>query len=164
MTIQEWGAVGELIGGIAIIVSLLYVGFQIRQSNRFAKAENVRSLFENTAYMNHDLKLTCQAAADFDSCNLEAKFELHRQMVFLLNRVRMFYEISRLGLVDDAYFQNYLKYLTRHLITPGGWKYWESSKAGIAEPSEIEMIEDYIRDQGEELLPITKLIPWNDLG
>ncbi len=31
MTIQEMGAIGELVGGIAIIVSLLYVGLQIRQ-------------------------------------------------------------------------------------------------------------------------------------
>jgi hypothetical protein len=31
MTIQEMGAIGELIGGIAIIISLLYVGLQIRQ-------------------------------------------------------------------------------------------------------------------------------------
>lgn len=33
MTIQDLGAIGELIGGITIIVSLVYVGYQIRQSN-----------------------------------------------------------------------------------------------------------------------------------
>ena len=37
MTIQEWGAIGELIGGVAIIVSLIYVGAQIRQNTKAIK-------------------------------------------------------------------------------------------------------------------------------
>ena len=38
MTLQDWGALGELIGGVAIIVSLIYVAFQIRQSTRATRA------------------------------------------------------------------------------------------------------------------------------
>jgi hypothetical protein len=34
MTLLEWGALGELIGGIAIIVSLIYVGAQIKQNTK----------------------------------------------------------------------------------------------------------------------------------
>jgi hypothetical protein len=34
MTIQDWGAIGEMIGGFAIIISLIYVGFQIRQNTK----------------------------------------------------------------------------------------------------------------------------------
>ena len=38
MTIQDWGALGELVGGIAIIVSLIYVGLQIRQGTTAAQS------------------------------------------------------------------------------------------------------------------------------
>jgi hypothetical protein len=38
MTLQDWGALGELIGGVAIIVSLIYVGLQIRQSTHATRA------------------------------------------------------------------------------------------------------------------------------
>ena len=38
MTLQDWGALGELIGGVAIIVSLIYVASQIRQSTKAARA------------------------------------------------------------------------------------------------------------------------------
>jgi hypothetical protein len=34
MTLQDWGALGELVGGVAIIVSLIYVGLQIRQGTQ----------------------------------------------------------------------------------------------------------------------------------
>jgi hypothetical protein len=34
MDIMELGAIGELVGGVAVIGSPLYVGLQVRQSNR----------------------------------------------------------------------------------------------------------------------------------
>ncbi len=44
MTLLEWGALGELIGGIAIIGSLIYVGVQVNDS-----ASATRSAVENDA-------------------------------------------------------------------------------------------------------------------
>ncbi len=44
MTLLEWGALGELIGGIAIIVSLIYVGIQVNDN-----AGAVRSAAANDA-------------------------------------------------------------------------------------------------------------------
>ena len=37
MTWLEWGALGELISGVGIIVSLIYVGIQIRQNTKATK-------------------------------------------------------------------------------------------------------------------------------
>ena len=34
MTIQEWGAIGEIIGGIAVVASLVYLAMQIRQNTK----------------------------------------------------------------------------------------------------------------------------------
>lgn len=47
MTIQDWGAIGELVGGLAIIISLIYVGLQIRQSTLASKAEAHRAYTDN---------------------------------------------------------------------------------------------------------------------
>ena len=51
MNIMELGAIGELVGGVAVIGSLIYVGLQVRQSNaqavranQIAKSESNRSL------------------------------------------------------------------------------------------------------------------------
>ncbi len=32
MTIQDWGAIGELVGGVAVIVTLIYLALQVRQN------------------------------------------------------------------------------------------------------------------------------------
>ena len=50
MTVLEWGAIGELIGGIAIIVSLIYVGIQVSDSAgavRSASANDANSALQN---------------------------------------------------------------------------------------------------------------------
>jgi uncharacterized membrane protein YccF (DUF307 family) len=41
MTIQEWGAVGELISAIAILITLVYLAVQIKQA-RFATIDQNR--------------------------------------------------------------------------------------------------------------------------
>ena len=43
MDIMELGAIGELVGGVAVIASLLYVGLQVRQTNQINRAESVRA-------------------------------------------------------------------------------------------------------------------------
>ena len=40
MSIQELGNLGELAGGVAVVVSLLYVALQIRQNTQTIRASN----------------------------------------------------------------------------------------------------------------------------
>ena len=40
MEIMELGAIGELVGGVAVIASLLYVGLQVRQNTVLLKRSN----------------------------------------------------------------------------------------------------------------------------
>ena len=37
MNIMELGAIGELVGGVAVIASLVFVGLQVRQGNALAQ-------------------------------------------------------------------------------------------------------------------------------
>ena len=48
MTIQEWGALGEMIGGIAIVFSLIYVGAQIRQNTKATKSATANATIATT--------------------------------------------------------------------------------------------------------------------
>jgi hypothetical protein len=53
MTLVEWGALGELIGGVAIIVSLIYVGVQVKHSAKATRsaAANDASVSMQTWYL-----------------------------------------------------------------------------------------------------------------
>ncbi len=47
MSLQDWGAIGELLGGVAIIVSLLYVGLQIKHGNQETRAATLQATLDS---------------------------------------------------------------------------------------------------------------------
>ena len=47
MNIMELGAIGELVGGVAVIGSLIYVGLQLRQNTRQLKSQARFQVFES---------------------------------------------------------------------------------------------------------------------
>ena len=44
MTLQDWGAIGELIGGFAVVASLVYVGLQMKAGNLASRVESKLTL------------------------------------------------------------------------------------------------------------------------
>ena len=61
MTIQDWGALGEIIGALAVVLSLVYLAIQIRQNNRqlahSAKAHEISTLEQNIEAANRAREL-----------------------------------------------------------------------------------------------------------
>ena len=47
MTLQDWGSIGELVGGVAVIASLVYVGFQVRQNTSAVRANSAQSFTDS---------------------------------------------------------------------------------------------------------------------
>lgn len=39
MTIQDWGAVGEVVGSLAVLITLIYLSIQVRQNTRHVRAQ-----------------------------------------------------------------------------------------------------------------------------
>ena len=51
MTIMELGAIGEFIGAIAVVVTLIYLAFQMRQNTNALKLNTARSVTEELQEM-----------------------------------------------------------------------------------------------------------------
>ena len=46
MTLQDWAYLAEIVGAIAVVASLIYVGIQIRDSNRVNQANARHNISE----------------------------------------------------------------------------------------------------------------------
>ena len=59
LSIEEWAAIAEIIGGLAVLVSLIYVAYEVRQNTRQLelnlKAERLMA-FERTAQISNDMR------------------------------------------------------------------------------------------------------------
>ena len=77
MTIQDWGAVGEILGGLAVVASLVYLALQIRQNTRqishSIETARVSALSQNIQAANHmrDLLIRDRDLADLYLRGLE---------------------------------------------------------------------------------------------
>lgn len=130
MTIQDWGAVGELVGGVAIIVSLIYVGLQIRQSTQASRAATSQAF--SAQYTTHMHKIT---NADFRDIfwrgiggleNLKGS-EQAAFLAFLGGLIRTwesFYLQKQQGAFESRIFDAWLIQLLDLFAQPGTLEYW----------------------------------------
>ena len=51
MSIQDWGAIGEIIGAAGVILTLVYLARQIRQNTKTVSAQMVQAIGQNTREM-----------------------------------------------------------------------------------------------------------------
>jgi hypothetical protein len=66
MTLQDWGSIGEVVGALAVVVTLIYLAKQIKQ-NTHAMEEGRRLALAQTYQMRSDaLQAMLVAAADSD--------------------------------------------------------------------------------------------------
>ena len=123
VTIQDWGAIGELVGAVAILITLIYLATQVRYArltttdfNQTSKVEGIRQLngalfqndnarvawFKSVGPMNHQLNSDMAETLDrsFDDAVLVVLLPLlracgadHRQRFR-----RVLFDIKRQGL------------------------------------------------------------------
>ncbi len=53
MTLQDWGAIGELVGGLAVIVTLIYLATQLRQTNKAIQSSSFHEVQNSLPYVNN---------------------------------------------------------------------------------------------------------------
>ncbi len=70
MNIMELGAIGELVGGVAVIGSLIYVGLQVRQSTEQTRQSNAIERAQAGRDAARDFNSFALAVLDADSMQL----------------------------------------------------------------------------------------------
>jgi hypothetical protein len=152
--------VAEIAGGIAILVSLTYAGFQIRQSNRIAKAQSVSNMMSSDFLDQHNMANVGRALNDFDSLDFDAKWEFHTYFMRLFSNYLMVAQTRDLGLIQDTYVDQWTKVVAATVVTVGGQQYWESGAKESLEPGIVKILENYIEKNGATIRPYNQYMKW----
>jgi hypothetical protein len=134
MTIQDWGALGELIGGIAIIISLIYVGLQIKQNTNTTKMSSAHS-YLGTQFSCVGLINQSGTLADVldrgapDLSNLQGgeiiQFQAFHDQCF--SSLQTFFIEWQAGILDDRLWA-YNKHIIADLMVHPGIQTWWSNR------------------------------------
>ncbi len=137
MNWEAMGAIGDLVGGIAVVMSLVYVGYQIRQSSRQIELSS-RNIEASMYHETGDAfsRWMSMVAADELLADLFlrglGREELSQSETlrfhFLLNSLLLAYENNyhqfEIGSVRRDALADNLENLRRILTSPGGSHWW----------------------------------------
>ena len=133
MDIMELGAIGELVGGVAVIGSLLFVGVQVRrsaQATRRAVAQgalDASAIFLEHVSASQELSVLLFQGFD-DHAGLSPEQQQHFGLLFFseLRRWESIVHQSDTGALDDADWEGLRHTMVEILGRPGLKGFWAS--------------------------------------
>ena len=156
MDLQTFAQLGEALGGLAIVVSLLYVAVELRN--------NTRSLRASTSYLGaHSwpefnekvladpewLSLVNRALANDASFSPEERLRLNITYRCLMERLDGLYYLYRNGLLEQELWDVRLTWARRFIADPFWQEWWRHERnTSNYSPSFIELLEQQPGDGG----------------
>ena len=135
MNIQDWGAIGEIVSGIAVVLSLIYVATQIRANTLQVKTQNydsVTRLFGDwynmlaTNPQANDVYHRGIAGEELDDEEYRRFRQIMRSQAAIYETIFIHHE-QGLYVNEDRYLRHLETYRTV-LSSPGAREWWEHEK------------------------------------
>lgn len=160
--LSEIANIAEIIGTLALIISLVFVGLQIRQNTAQTKLAAAQAVHDNYAgwytSMQSDpilLTITTKGMQDYSvlSPSERAQF-IAVFMAFTSHSQNAFYKF-RDGSLSPELWQAWVYVSMNFLNTPGGKAFWKERDYVFSQP-----YQDYVRDVILTTTPHPKAKPW----
>lgn len=127
--------IGELVGVLALVISVLYLAKQVKTSNNLNQTNTFRSIFQGFADYCNDVfgpenaDLMVKAYKDVSSLSPGERMTFDMSMTNLLNYVEDSWASSQVHLLQDVTMDNWSWWL-RHRVFPypGPREWWAQSK------------------------------------
>lgn len=136
MTIQDLGAIGELVGAVATVATLAYLAVQIRENTQMMRAQSRREHQSSNAQYAMALAQNSNLAEIFNRglAGFESLTDAERtQFTFLFSQIVGVVEAAygdwKNGVTDRAQLDRTMAGSGALLATPGGRSYWRAFAA-----------------------------------
>ena len=130
MTWDAWAAIGQLVGAVGVIASLVFVGIQVRQSVRATKATAFQELVSsiiavNMSHVENPEILEVIDRAGKGKALTPAEHRLYVALILSAARLAQSAHYQcQLGLLDKSKLESVVYNLVRHIKTDSGRAVW----------------------------------------
>jgi len=135
MTLQDWGALGELVGGIAVIITLIYLALQIRYNTAVVKTTNYLNLSRDSDDFSHMLAeseelndLYLKGSENFHSLSTNEQSRFNMVMSVLIHPYQSMYQVKARGHIDEELMLDSFEILSTLLRRTGVRQWWEENR------------------------------------
>ena len=146
------GAVGEIIGAIAVVISLIYVGVQIRQNTVVTKRSNARQTASDheralANFLEEDVAdLVLRGPEDFDALSRLEQYRYDLAVSIWLEAIEQAFADAAIGSFPKEQLVAYRNRLFIVLASPGGREWWSKRKVWFSEEFGAEL--ERLKKQG----------------
>ncbi len=161
MTIQDWGAIGELVGGVAVIVTLIYIALQIRQNTRtirlstgYSNTKEFRDMFAALAENSGLSELIHKAANDATSISGAEKMRFYSFNNNFTRACENAYIQSTQGVLDPKHWAGMKRMMIDFTHMPGFREYWLNRKHWHSEDFQHFMDAEILQSDAKAGVPL----------
>ena len=163
MDIMELGAIGELVGAVAVIASLIYLGLQVRQNVMQLKVSSYQTATLGYGQRIQDVA-TDEALSDvfrrglegFENLSRGNQFRFHGVMVGLLTTFQNNLNLYQSRVLPEGEFQVYLRDIVSLLKSPGGNVWWNLAREFFS-PQLRSHLDDALLSLGPQVPPLSQI-------
>lgn len=152
LTLSQWTSIAEILGMFAVVISLIFVGMEIRQNTNQVKAASletgvdyVKAVFELTDTVEK-ASFIRRGLADFDSLTVDEKMVFDSMLSVVTIEFENVIKLYQQGHIDEGFYNNYELIQASIYLTPGGREWFERTQAFYPDDSAVvvrNMIEKY---------------------
>jgi hypothetical protein len=133
MNLEQYSAIAEIIGVLAVILTLIYLSIQIRANTAAVKRESKHTALElaNCFAVTLGSSGECSAVfgkglSEFDTLQDHEKIQFYNLFSMLISMADAVYTDYQLGITTRDEFVRNFKTQAMFLKTPGGTAYWDA--------------------------------------
>ena len=136
---MNWEAIGagaEAIGGLGVILTLVYLSLQIRSSNRVAKAQSRHAMSEFAMGIsrfraeNADRYAKIASVGEMSSGDKEFLYWSHMQMI---TYGEAYFRQFQLGLMPDNHWEGFSNWIDAYTESREFDEFWQSENVSFSE-------------------------------
>ncbi len=136
MNLTDLANLGQIVGAIGVMITLIYLAVQIRGNTRVASVQARHALSEFVLRISifraehADRLAKLESGAELTEGDRHFQYWSHVQ--FLLHAETYFHH-HELGLMPDAHWRPYARYMTKYIQSPGFKEAWDDIGPGFSE-------------------------------
>jgi len=163
MNLENWAAIAEILGAIAVVVTLGYLAVQIRQSGSATRSANATTVLINTQnlaqapMMDRELAdIILRAIAGEEELAPPDRLAAYAWFYQLLKTGELAHQSYLHGELDQEYWDASMSFYRSYYQTPGFRTYW-SERKGAFTPGFRDAVEKWMSDSSTPVTRADKL-------
>ena len=160
---QLLGSYGEFVGAAAVVVTLIYLTKQIRQSNTAAETAAIQAFFDSTESLTRGLHsngdLIRRGIRDWNSLNQDEQGDLSSIFLDWASKIHMGYRLYLRHVIDGQTYDSWESTFVSILKTSGGAQWWSNASAFWPQDFQ-QQIEAMLADEGSDIPGWDVVMPW----